>query len=336
VRGFAESAGLPVAASFRRQDYFDNESCCYAGDVGVGINPALAQRVKDADLLLVLGARLGEMPTQGYLLLDIPRPKQKLVHVHASADELGRVYQANLPINAGPRAFVAALSKIDPVDGSAWRIWRDEARKAYEAWQVAPRTPGALQMGDVMAYLRGLLPPDAIIANGAGNYGVWVHRFYRYRQFGTELAPTSGSMGYGVPAAIAAKLVYPQRTVVAFAGDGCFLMTGQEIATAMQYNAPVIFIVVNNGMYATIRMHQERSYPGRVSGTGLTNPDFAAYARAFGGFGAVVTSTEEFAPAFEAAQASGLPSILELRIDPEAITPRQSLSEIRAAASRVS
>jgi acetolactate synthase-1/2/3 large subunit len=334
VRDFAESAGLPVAASFRRQDYFDNESCCYVGDVGVGINPALAQRVKDADLLLVLGARLGEMPTQGYLLLDIPRPKQKLVHVHASADELGRVYQANLPINAGPRAFVAALSKIDPVDGSAWRIWRDEARKAYEAWQVAPRTPGALQMGDVIAYLGRLLPPDAIIANGAGNYGVWVHRFYRYRQFGTELAPTSGSMGYGVPAAIAAKLVYPQRTVIAFAGDGCFLMTGQEIATAMQYHAPVIFIVVNNGMYATIRMHQERSYPGRVSGTDLTNPDFAAYARAFGGFGAVVTSTEEFAPAFEAAQASGLPSILELHIDPEAITPQQSLSEIRAAAQR--
>ena len=182
--------------------------------------------------------------------------------------------------------------------------------------------------------MRRILPPDAIIANGAGNFAVWVHRFYRYRQFGTELAPTSGSMGYGVPAAIAAKLVHPKRTVVAFAGDGCFLMTGQEFATAMQYNAPVIFIVVNNGMYGTIRMHQERTYPARVSGTDLTNPDFAAYARAFGGFGAVVTSTEEFAPAFEAAQASGVPSILELRIDPEAITPRQSLSEIRAAAQR--
>ncbi len=189
-------------------------------------------------------------------------------------------------------------------------------------------------MGDVIATLRRALPPDAIIANGAGNFAVWVHRFYRYRQFGTELAPTSGSMGYGVPAAIAAKLVHPKRAVVAFAGDGCFLMTGQEFATAMQYNAPVIFIVVNNGMYGTIRMHQERTYPARVSGTDLTNPDFAAYARAFGGFGAVVTTTEEFAPAFEAAQASGMPSILELRIDPEAITPRQSLNEIRAAAQR--
>jgi acetolactate synthase-1/2/3 large subunit len=334
VRRFAEASGLPVAASFRRQDYFDNESPCYVGDVGIGINPALAQRVKDADLLLVLGARLGEMPTQGYSLLDIPKPKQQLIHVHASADELGRVYQPDLPINAGPRAIAAALAKTDPVDGSAWREYRDDARKAYEAWQVAPRTPGALQMGEVIAYLRRILPPDAIIANGAGNFAIWVHRFYRYRQFGTELAPTSGSMGYGVPAAIAAKLVHPKRTVVAFAGDGCFLMTGQEFATAMQHNAPVIFIVVNNGMYGTIRMYQERTYPARVSGTDLTNPDFAAYARAFGGFGAVVTSTEEFAPAFEAAQASGVPSILELRIDPEAITPRQSLSEIRAAAQR--
>jgi acetolactate synthase-1/2/3 large subunit len=334
VRRFVEDSGLPVAASFRRQDYLDNESPCYVGDAGIGINPALAQRIRDADLLLVLGARLGEMPTQGYSLLDIPRPKQKLIHVHASADELGRVYQPNLPINAGPRAFAAALAKTAPVDGSAWRDWREEARKAYEVWQVAPRTPGALQMGEIIAHLRRVLPPDAIIANGAGNFAVWVHRFYRYRQFGTELAPTSGSMGYGVPAAIAAKLVRPKRTVVAFAGDGCFLMTGQEFATAMQYNAAVIFIVVNNGMYGTIRMHQERAYPARVSGTDLTNPDFAAYARAFGGFGAVVTRTEEFAPAFEAAKASGAPSILELRIDPEAITPRQTLSEIRAAARR--
>jgi acetolactate synthase-1/2/3 large subunit len=334
VRRFAEGSGLPVAASFRRQDYFDNESPCYVGDAGVGINPALAQRVKEADLLLVLGARLGEMPMQGYSLIDIPRPKQQLIHVHASAEELGRVYQADLPINAGARAFAAALAQIDPVDGSVWRRWRDEARKAYEAWQIAPRTPGALQVAEVIAYLRSALPPNAIITNGAGNYGIWLHRFYRYRQFGTQLAPTSGSMGYAVPAAIAARLVHPNRPVVAFAGDGEFLMTGQEFATAMQYNAPIIFIVVNNGMYGTIRMHQERSYPGRVSGTDLTNPDFAAYARAFGGFGAIVTSTEDFAPAFEAAQASGLPSVLELRIDPEAITPRQSLSEIRAASQR--
>ncbi len=332
VQAFAEVSGLPVAASFRRQDYVDNESPCYAGDVGIGINPNLAQRVKDADLLLVLGARLGEMPTGGYSLLDIPRPKQALVHVHASAEELGRVYQADLAINAGPRAFAEALANLDPIDGSVWRAWREDARKAYEFWQIAPRTPGALQMGEVMACLREALPKDAIIANGAGNFAVWVHRFHRYRQFGTELAPTSGSMGYGVPAAVAAKLVHPERTVIAVAGDGDFLMTGQEFATAVQYRAPVIFIVVNNGMYGTIRMHQERNYPGRVSGTDLTNPDFAAYARAFGGFGAAITKTEEFPAAFEAAQASGLPSILELRIDPEAITPRQSISEIRAEA----
>jgi acetolactate synthase-1/2/3 large subunit len=334
IRTFAEASGLPVAASFRRQDYFGNDSSCYAGDIGAGVSPELAQRVKDADLLLVLGARLGEMPTGGYALLDIPRPKQKLIHVHASAEELGRVYQADLPINAGPRAFAEALSKLGPVDGSAWRAWREDARKSYEAWQIPPRTPGALQMGEVIAFLREALPRDAIIANGAGNFAVWVHRFYRYRQFGTGLAPTSGSMGYGVPAAVAAKLVHPNRTVVAFSGDGCFLMTGQEFATAVQYKAAAIFIVVNNGMYGTIRMHQERNYPGRVSGTDLTNPDFTAYAQAFGGFGAVVAKTEEFPSAFEAAQASGLPSILELRIDPEALTPRQSLSEIRAAALR--
>jgi acetolactate synthase-1/2/3 large subunit len=335
VTAFAEACGLPVAVSFRRQDYFDNASSCFVGDMGVGVNPNLAQRVREADLLLVLGGRLGEIPTGGYTLLDVPRPKQKLVHVHAGAEELGRVYQADLPINAGPRAFAEALSTVDPVDGSIWTAWRDDARRAYETWQQPPHVPGSLQMGEIMMWLRKTLPPDAIVANGAGNFAVWI-RFHRFRQFGTQLASTSGSMGYGAPAAIAGKLVHPERTVVAFSGDGCFLMTGQEFATAVQYQAPVIFIVVNNGMYGTIRMHQERAYPGRVSGTDLVNPDFAAYARAFGGFGATVTKTEEFPAAFEAAQASGLPSILELRIDPEAITPRQSLSEIRAEALRKS
>jgi acetolactate synthase I/II/III large subunit len=334
VQDFAESCGLPVAASFRRQDYFDNGNLCYVGDAGVGINPKLAQRIKGADLLIVIGARLGEMPTSGYTLLDIPRPKQRLIHVHAGSDELGRVYQADLPINAGPRAFAAAIATLKPVDGRAWQAWREDARRDYEAWQEAPRSPGSLQMGEVMAWLRKTLPEDAIITNGAGNYAVWVHRFHRYRRFGTQLAPTSGSMGYAVPAAVAAKLLRPERTVVAFAGDGCFLMTGQEFATAVQYKAPAIFIVVNNGMYGTIRMHQERHFPGRVSGTGLVNPDFATYARAFGGFGATVENTKDFASAFEAAKASGLPSILELRIDPEAITPRQSLTEIREAALR--
>jgi acetolactate synthase-1/2/3 large subunit len=332
VQAFAEASGSPVAASFRRQDYFDNEHPCYVGDVGIGINPKLAQRVREADVLFVLGARLGEMPTSGYTLLDIPKPKQKLIHIHADAAELGRVYQPDLAINAGPRAFAAALTKLAPLDGAPWRDWREGARADYEAWQQPLRTPGSLQMAEVMTWLGKTLPQDAIVANGAGNFAVWVHRFHRFRQFGTQLAPTSGSMGYGVPAAVAAKILHPGRTVVAFSGDGCFLMTGQEFATAVQYRAPVIFIVVNNGMYGTIRMHQERHYPARVSATDLVNPDFAAYARAFGGFGAIVTKTEEFAPAFEAARASGLPSILELRIDPEAISPRQSLSEIREAA----
>jgi acetolactate synthase-1/2/3 large subunit len=334
IETFATACGLPVGASFRRQDYFNNELPSYAGDAGVGINPNLAQRIKDADLLLLIGARLSEMPSAGYTLLDIPRPRQKLIHIHPDASELGRLYQADLPILAAPRVFAAALESLPPVDGSAWNVWRQDARKAYEAWQAPVKTPGPLQMAEVMAWLRKTLPDDAIVTNGAGNYAVWVHRFFRFRQFGTQLAPTSGSMGYGVPAAIAAKLVHPDRTVVAFAGDGCFLMTGQEFATAVQHGAAAIFIVINNGMYGTIRMHQERHYPGRVIGTGLINPDFAAYARAFGGFGAIVEKTEEFPAAFRAAQTSGLPSILELRLDPEAITPRQSISEIRAEALR--
>ncbi len=246
VEAFADASGLPIATSFRRQDYFDNNHPCYAGDVGIGINPKLAQRVKEADVLLVMGARLGEMPTSGYTLLDIPKPKQKLIHVHADAGELGHVYQPDLAINAGPRAFAAALAKLGPLDSAAWRELSAEARADYEAWQQPVRTPGSLQMAEVMTWLGETLPQDAIIANGAGNYAVWVHRFHRFRQFGTQLAPTSGSMGYGVPAAVAAKILSPTRTVVAFSGDGCFLMTGQEFATAMQYQAPVIFIVVNN------------------------------------------------------------------------------------------
>ncbi len=332
VQAFAEAGGLPVAASFRRQDYFDNEHSCYVGDAGIGINPKLAQKVRDADVLVVLGARLSEVTTSGYTLLAIPKPKQKLIHVHADPDELASVYQADLPIAAGPRSFAAALAALKPADGSAWSAWAKDARKVYEDWQIPLTVPGSLQLAEIMVWLRNALPDDAIVVNGAGNFSAWVHRYFRYRRFGTQLAPVSGSMGYGVPAAIAAKLLHPARTVVSFAGDGCFLMTGQEFATAVQYRAPAVFIVVNNGMYGTIRMHQERHFPRRVYGSDLVNPDFAAYARAFGGFGAVVQKTEEFAGAFEAAQSSGLPSILELRLDPEAITPRQTLSEIRAQA----
>jgi acetolactate synthase-1/2/3 large subunit len=331
VQAFAGASGLPVAASFRRQDYFDNALACYAGDIGIGVNPRLAQRVKEADLLIALGARLGEMSTAGYTLLEIPRPKQKLIHVHAEPGELGHVYAPDLAIVAGPRAFAAALAELAPDARAAWGAWTGEARKDYEAWQVPLAIPGPLQLAEIISWLRRALPEDAIIANGAGNYTSFIHRYFRFRRFGTQLAPTSGSMGYGVPAAIAAKLLHPGRTVVAFAGDGCFLMTGQEFATAVHYKAPVVFIVVNNGMYGTIRMHQEIHYPGRVLGTDLVNPDFAAYARAFGGFGATVQRTEEFKGAFEAARASGVPAILELRLEPEAIAPAKTLSGIRAA-----
>jgi len=334
VKAFAESTGLPVASSLRRQSYLDNTSPCYVGDLGISLNPALKRRIADSDLIIAFGPRLGEMPSQGYTLFDIPKPKQPFIHIHAGAEELGRVYQADLAINAGPHAFADALEDMKPLAGSAWTAWREAARADYEAWVAPEKTPGALQLAEVVAYLRETLPGDAVIANGAGNFAAWVHRFYTYRECGTGLAPTSGSMGYGVPAGVAAKLVHTGRTVVTFAGDGDFLMTGQEFATAVQYGAAVIVIVVNNGMYGTIRMHQERHYPGRVSGTSLRNPDFAAYARAFGGHGAVVERTEDFPAAFETARASGLPSILELRIDPDAISPGRTLSEIRTAAQQ--
>ncbi len=334
IEAFLSAGGVPAAVTFRRQDYFNNDNPCYAGDIGVNVNPALVERTKEADLIIALGTRLSEASTCGYTLLQVPRPKQKLIHVHADASELGRVYQADLPINASPRSFAQALAAITPPDGSAWKKWREEARKDYQNWQQPTKTAGTLQMAEVMAWLRKRLPDDAIITNGAGNFAAWIHRFFHFRQFATQLGPASGSMGYGVPAAVAAKLLYPERTVVAFSGDGCFLMTGQEFATAIQYKASAIFIAVNNGMYGTIRMHQERHYPGRVSGSSLLNPDFAAYARAFGGFGATVEKTEEFPAAFEAALDSNLPALLELRLDPEAITTRQTLSEIRAASFR--
>ncbi|MBX6323259.1 MAG: thiamine pyrophosphate-binding protein [Rhodospirillaceae bacterium] len=332
LQAFAEANMLPVGCAFRRQDRFDNAHPLYAGDVGIGINPALQARIREADLLIAVGARLGEMTTGGYSLIDIPVPAQTLVHVHAGAEELGRVYQAALPINAGMAPFAAAARALPLVDRSAWRDWAAAANADYRAWIRPTRCPGAVQMAEIMAWLRERLPPDAILTNGAGNYATWAHRFHQYRRLGTQLAPTSGAMGYGVPAAVAAKLVHPERTVVCLAGDGEFMMTGQEIATAMQYGVAPIVLVVNNGMYGTIRMHQEREYPGRVSGSELRNPDFAALARAYGAFGAVVERTADFAPAFEAAVASGTAAVIELKVDPEAVTVRQSLSEIRAAA----
>jgi len=330
-RAWAEAAGLPVGCAFRRQDLFDNRSAHYAGDVGIGINPKLAQRVKDADVLLVIGARLGEMTTSGYSLLEVPVPRQKLVHVHAGAEELGRVYQATLPINCGPVRLVEALAGVK-LDGAKWRDGTRVARDEYLAWSEPLPMPGKLHYGEVIRALRGALPEDAIVAGGAGNFASWLHRHFRYTGFRTQLGPTNGSMGYGLPAAVAAKLAQPERTVVALCGDGDFLMNGQELATAVQYGANIVALVVNNAMYGTIRMHQEREYPGRVYGTELVNPDFAAYARAFGAHGETVESTEQFAPAFERALAAGTPALIELRIDPDAITPSTTLSAVRAKA----
>ncbi|QEX18952.1 thiamine pyrophosphate protein [Hypericibacter terrae] len=332
IKSFAEANDLPVGCSFRCQDLFDNRHRNYAGDVGIGINPALARRIKDSDLLLVIGARLGEMTTSGYTLIDIPVPKQKLIHVHPGAEELGRVYQAALPINSGMPQIAAALKAMTPIDPTSRAAWVQAMRADYLTWTQAPKNAGELQMGEVVAWLNEHLPEDTILCNGAGNYATWLHRFFRYRGFRTQLAPTNGAMGYGFPAAIAAKATEPKRTVVCFAGDGCFLMTGQELATAVQYELPVITVVVNNGMYGTIRMHQERHYPGRVTATDLVNPDFAALARAYGAHGETVTRTEEFVPAFERAKASGKPALIELKIDPEVLTVSQTLSQIRAAA----
>jgi acetolactate synthase-1/2/3 large subunit len=326
VIAFAEASNVPVATSFRRQDYVDNSSGAYAGVLTIGMDPGLARRVEEADLILALGTRLGEIATRQYSLLEPPRPHQRLVHVHADADELGRVYEAELPIVSGSPQFAAALR---PVEGAQRAAWVEEARAGYLANLQYEPLPGALQLGEVMAHLRLRLPEDAVLTNGAGNYTVWCHRFYEFRRYGTQLAPCAGAMGYGIPAAVAAKLLHPERIAVCVSGDGDFLMSGHELATAIQYGAAVVVLVVNNGMLGTIRMHQERQFPGRVVGTDLVNPDFVAYARAFGAHGALVERTEDFADAFEEALAAGRPALLELRVDPEAITPRATLTQIR-------
>jgi len=333
VARFAERFALPVATTFRRGHLFDALHPCYAGDLGIGPNPKLLARIKASDLVILLGGRLGEMPSQSYTLFDIPTPQTKLVHVHPGAEELGRVYQPHLAINATPTAFAASLEGLQPPNEIKWRAETKIAHQDYLDWTETPtEQPGAVNLGAVMTWLRDNLPPDAIICNGAGNFASWVHRFFRFRSFAQHIAPTSGSMGYGVPAAVAMKRLYPQRTVVCIAGDGDFLMNGQEYATAVQYDLPIVTVIADNGLYGTIRMHQEREYPGRVSATVLRNPDFVAYAKAFGGFGVKVEKTADFGAAFKAAQDSKLPAIIHLTIDPEAVTPTQTLSAIRAKA----
>ena len=335
LANFVEKYALPVCTTFRRGHLFDQTHACYAGDLGIGPNPKLLERIKSSDLVIVIGGRLGELPSQHYTLFDIPRPQVPFVHVHPGAEELGRVYSPQLAINATPTAFTVALETLKFARAAAGDA-KSEATTAhadYLTWTDTPtEQPGKVNFGAVMVWLRDNLAPDAILCNGAGNYSAWIHRFFRFRRFGQHVAPASGSMGYGVPAAVAMKRLYPQRQVICVAGDGDFLMNGQEFATAVQYDLPFTTIIFDNGMYGTIRMHQERDYPGRISATDLRNPDFAAYARTFGGFGVSVERTEDFPQAFREAEASGKPAIVRLAIDPESITPGTTLTKIRAKA----
>ena len=329
---FASRTGLPVATSFRCQDYVDNRHENYVGVIGIGPIPELRQRImEDVDLLIGVGPRFGEMTTQGYSLLDIPNPQMRFVHVHPGADELNTVYAADLAITSTPDTFWQATHAIGNGNGvTKWAQWRAQQRSDYEAFSVPVDGPGRLNMSEIVGHLSTTLPDDAIFANGAGNNTGWVHRFHQYRGYRTQLAPTSGSMGYGVPAAIAASLAEPDRAVVCISGDGCFLMTAQELATAKKYATKVIFMVVNNSMYGTIRMHQERHFPGRIIATELTNPDFVAYANAFGIAAEKVETTDAFPAALQRARDSNTNYLIELIVDPEALTPTQTLSEARA------
>ncbi len=334
VRAFIEAFELPAGCSFRFQDLLDNRTPNYVGDVGIGINPLLAARVRDADLVIAIGARLGEMTTSGYTLLTPPLAKQTLVHVHNDPNELGRVYQGELLIASGMNEFAAAARALGKPAASDRGARTRQARAEYETWQGAAYKgmPGRVDLREIVLHMENTLPEDTIYTNGAGNFSGWLHRFHKYSVFRTQLAPTAGSMGYGVPAAIAAKTADRTRTVVSFNGDGCYMMNGQELATAVHHQLNVIFIIVNNGIYGTIRMHQERDYPGRVHGTNFTNPDFAALARAYGAHGETVTETGQFAAALERSIASGKPSVIEVVIDPQAITTQTTLDALREKA----
>jgi acetolactate synthase-1/2/3 large subunit len=329
---FAERFDLPVSGSFRRASAFDGEHDNYAGEIGLSANPKLKGRIEAADLVMLVGGRMSEAAAQGYTLFDIPAPSQRLVHVHADPNEIGWNYHPTLGIVATTPEFCAALEGLQPPPSIRWAAETRAARADYLAWsEQAPINPGRVQVSEIMFALRRRVP-DAIFATGAGNFAIWAGRFLRFRKVEQQLGPTSGSMGFGLPAAIGAAHVFPGRTVVCFSGDGDFLMNGQEFATAVQYALPVVVVLIDNGMYGTIRMHQEREFPGRPVASALRNPDFAAYARAFGGHGETVEETAEFAPAFERALASGLPSVIHVKIDPEAITPATTLSAIREAA----
>jgi len=332
---FAERFDIPVVASFRRQMLFPNQHDCYVGDIGSGPSPKLVKRIQESDLLLAFGARLSEWPTQGYTIVTAPDAGKNFVHVHAGIEELGRVYQPTLAINASPVAFAAALEAVQAPQEIAWREWRKAARGDYLEWTEAlPKIPGDVQMATIMDWLRKNLPADTVMCSGAGNFSIWLHRFYRHPKFGTQLAPISGTMGYGFPAAVAAARINPRRTALCFAGDGDFMMTGQELATAMQYGlAPKVF-VIDNGTYGTIRMHQEREYPGRVFGTDLRNPDFAAYARAFGADGFTIDKDADAVSVMERALASTKAALIHVKLDTEAITPNTTITALREKAQK--
>lgn len=339
LQALAESYALPVACAFRFQDVFDNRHPHYAGDVGIGINPALAARIRASDCVIAIGPRLGEMTTSGYTLLEAPVPKQPLIHVHPDPEEHGRVYQATLAIASGVGAFVASMRTVPSTLEAERRAARTaaiaEVHDAYDAWQAEPAVfaerPQAVNLWQVVKHLDRKLPGDYLLANGAGNFATWGQRFHRFPRLRTQLAPTSGAMGYGVPAGIAAKIVEPDRTVVVIAGDGDFLMTGQELATAAKEGAGVLFIVVDNGLYGTIRMHQRKTFPGRVSGTELVNPDFAALAVSYGALGINVETTDAFAVALDRALAfiahADRPALIALKADPAIITPTMLLDD---------
>ncbi len=331
LTAFSENWAVPVSVAFRRQQLFDHDHRNYAGDCGIGINPRLRERIQTADLVLLLGTRFSEVPSQGYQLLEQPTDGQRLVHVHGTEGD--RFPHADQVVGCHPQSLLTALLaalKDTPVNTSVQRNAEVAAARAeFDGWSgQPPGIPGALQMGQVIQHLRAVLADDAVICNGAGNYATWIHRYFRFRGYGTQLAPTSGSMGYGLPAAVAAKLRFPNRQVVCVAGDGCFQMTGQEFGTAVQHGANLVVLVVDNGMYGTIRMHQERRFPTRTHATDIVNPDFAALARAYGGFGATVSRTEEFPGARAEAMASQKPAILHLLLDPEAITPDTTLTRL--------
>jgi acetolactate synthase I/II/III large subunit len=333
---FAENFDLPVAATFRRQDRMDNRHPHYAGDLGANPNPALAQRMRDADCLLILGARFGDIASGHYRRVDPAAPGKTIIHVHPDPDELGSVFRPDLALAAPAIDVIARLAGREAPEHPDWADWTKAARADYEAWREPRETPGALKLEQVMVWLSKNLPDDAIITNGAGNFAAWLHRYFRARAFPGHLAPTSGSMGYGVPAAVAAKLEHPEKPVVCVAGDGDFQMTMNELSTARQNGLAFVTLVCNNGRYGTIRMHQERTYPGRVSGTDLFNPDYAALARSYGGHGETVERTEDFAAAFERAQASGVVAVIELRLDPRALAPMQDLDQARAQGAEAS